>query len=181
MFTCFTKWSPVINLDLFWKQVFSYNITQQHLGLTVRWHVKGEFILLILFPSLEWIIIDITGIANNNSDGDNGDNDENAEFRRQHFDRTSILRHSKKRKKSSAGSNPASVNGTPIKPSASNGSVKPVPDATPARVSSTPSMTTPGANVIKLRQWCCHKVKVFVLGKLSEASLTFQGNVSSLT
>jgi hypothetical protein len=24
MFMCFTKWSSVINLDLFWKQVFSY-------------------------------------------------------------------------------------------------------------------------------------------------------------
>ncbi len=25
MFTCCIKWSPVVNLDLFWKQAFSYN------------------------------------------------------------------------------------------------------------------------------------------------------------
>jgi hypothetical protein len=53
--------------------------------------------------------------SNNNVRGEEVESEEAQEFRRQHFDRSSVLRHSKKRKKSSA-SNPGSVNGTPVKP-----------------------------------------------------------------
>jgi len=32
MYMCCTKWSSVINLDLFWKQVFSYTVVEPEIG-----------------------------------------------------------------------------------------------------------------------------------------------------
>lgn len=93
----------------------------------------------------KYVLFYSTGVANNNCSVDVGNDDSNAEFRRQHFDRSSILRHSKKRKKSSAGSNPASVNGTPVKPLTVNGSTiqTPAPEETPVRTSAPIATPTP--------------------------------------
>jgi hypothetical protein len=74
--------------------------------------------------------------VNKNATAADENNDSNvdpdtAEFRRQHFDRSSILRHSKKRKKSSA-SNPSSVTGTPAKINGSKPALEtPFKSATP--------------------------------------------------
>jgi len=78
-------------------------------------------------------------VANNNqsiNDGNQQLNDDNTDpqFRRQHFDRTSILRHSKKRKKSSV-SNPSSP--------------APTANTTTTSVAATPSKTVRAETPIK--------------------------------
>jgi hypothetical protein len=43
MYMCFVNWSAVLNLDLFWKQVFSYTGAQQTLWMMLLTLVENDY------------------------------------------------------------------------------------------------------------------------------------------